>query len=378
MRRTVIAILSALAVAAFCSCSERKPPIEDYHQFLKTEEASISLDSDTLFEMMMYGTPAYYDDDLILFGDKRQQRIVAYRLSTDSLTTPDSLADSRFYGTVVTPVATDSLWQICHFQYADGTMARGIGNLATGKVYFPKSTLPMYGDKYLLSVSGDLPVVDGHFFTRLLSTDTALHLASIEENGAFNHWPKLAEWRIDGDSLQLVRLLVRFPDNYAATEYEDFLTKPCYNPVDSVFLLPAMDGRLWLFDRYGNSLGERRLGSQLEQPTQPFPITEGSYNNAQNWYANNNTYGRTIFDPYRNVYLRVMTIPQAADPDALEREREKTWVLVVADRDFHIKYEVRFDDQRYEWRLIMPTPEGVYIAKKKGDKYEKPSLFVFD
>lgn len=73
-----------------------------------------------------------------------------------------------------------------------------------------------------------------------------------------------------------------------------------------------------------------------------------------------------------------MTIPQAADPDALEREREKTWVLVVADRDFHIKYEVRFDDQRYEWRLIMPTPEGVYIAKKKGDKYEKPSLFVFD
>lgn len=378
MRRTVIAILSALAVAAFCSCSERKPPIEDYHQFLKTEEASVSLDSETLFEMMMYGTPAYYDDDLILFGDKRQQRIVAYRLSTDSLTTPDSLADNRFYGTVVTPVATDSLWQICNFQYADGTMARGIGNLATGKLYFPKSTLPMYGDKYLLSVSGDLPVVDGHFFTRLSSTDTALHLASIEENGAFNHWPKLAEWRIDGDSLQLVRLLVQFPDNYAATEYEDFLTKPCYNPVDSVFLLPAMDGRLWLFDRYGNSLGERRLGSQLEQPTQPFPITEGSYNNALNWYANNNTYGRIIFDPYRNVYLRVMTIPQAADPDALEREREKTWVLVVADRDFHIKYEVRFDDQRYEWRLIMPTPEGVYIAKKKGDKYEKPSLFVFD
>lgn len=378
MRRTVIAILSALAVAAFCSCSERKPPIEDYHQFLKTEEASISLDSDTLFEMMMYGTPAYYDDDLILFGDKRQQRIVAYRLSTDSLTTPDSLADSRFYGSVVTPVATDSLWQICNFQYADGTMARGIGNLATGKVYFPKSTLPMYGDKYLLSVSGDLPVVDGHFFTRLLSTDTALHLATIEENGAFNHWPKLAEWRIDGDSLQLVRLLAQFPDDYAATEYEDFLTKPCYNPVDSVFLLPAMDGRLWLFDRYGNSLGERRLGSQLEQPTQPFPITEGSYNNALNWYANNNTYGRIIFDPYRNVYLRVMTIPQAADPDALERESEKTWVLVVADRDFHIKYEVRFDDQHYEWRLIMPTPEGVYIAKKKGDKYEKPSLFVFD
>lgn len=378
MRRTVIAILSALAVAVFCSCSERKPPIEDYHQFLKVEEASVSLDSETLFEMMMYGTPAYYDDDLILFGDKRQQRIVAYRLSTDSLTTPDSLADSRFYGTVVTPVATDSLWQICNFQYADGTMARGIGNLATGKVYFPKSTLPIYGDKYLLSVSGDLPVVDGHFFTRLLSTDTALHLATIEENGAFNHWPKLAEWRIDGDSLQLVRLLAQFPDDYAATEYEDFLTKLCYNPVDSVFLLPAMDGRLWLFDRYGNSLGERRLGSQLEQPTQPFPITEGSYNNALNWYANNNTYGRIIFDPYRNVYLRVMTIPQAADPDALEREREKTWVLVVADRDFHIKYEVRFDDQRYEWRLIMPTPEGVYIAKKKGDKYEKPSLFVFD
>lgn len=378
MRRTVIAILSALAVAAFCSCSERKPPIEDYHQFLKTEEASISLDSETLFEMMMYGTPAYYDDDLILFGDKRQQRIVAYRLSTDSLTTPDSLADDRFYGTVVTPVATDSLWQICHFQYADGTMARGIGNLATGKVYFPKSTLPIYGDKYLLSVSGDLPVVNGHFFTRLLSTDTALHLATIEENGAFNHWPKLAEWRIDGDSLLLVRLLAQFPDDYAATEYEDFLAKLCYNPVDSVFLLPAMDGRLWLFDRYGNSLGERRLGSQLEQPTQPFPITEGSYNNALNWYANNNTYGRIIFDPYRNVYLRVMTIPQAADPDALEREREKTWVLVVADRDFHIKYEVRFDDQHYEWRLIMPTPEGVYIAKKKGDKYEKPSLFVFD
>lgn len=378
MKKTVIAILSALAVAAFCSCSERKPPIEDYHQFLKTEEASVSLDSETLFEMMMYGTPAYYDDDLILFGDKRQQRIVAYRLSTDSLTTPDSLADSRFYGSVVTPVATDTLWQICNFQYADGTMARGIGNLATGKVYFPKSTLPMYGDKYLLSVSGDLPVVNGHFFTRLLSTDTALHLATIEENGAFNHWPKLAEWRIDGDSLQLVRLLAQFPDDYAATEYEDFLTKPCYNPVDSVFLLPAMDGRLWLFDRYGNSLGERRLGSQLEQPTQPFPITEGSYNNALNWYANNNTYGRIIFDPYRNVYLRVMTIPQAADPDALERESEKTWVLVVADRDFHIKYEVRFDDQHYEWRLIMPTPEGVYIAKKKGDKYEKPSLFVFD
>lgn len=378
MKKTVIAILSALAVAAFCSCSERKPPIEDYHQFLKTEEASVSLDSETLFEMMMYGTPAYYDDDLILFGDKRQQRIVAYRLSTDSLTTPDSLADSRFYGSVVTPVATDTLWQICNFQYADGTMARGIGNLATGKVYFPKSTLPMYGDKYLLSVSGDLPVVNGHFFTRLLSTDTALHLATIEENGAFNHWPKLAEWRIDGDSLLLVRLLVQFPDNYSATEYEDFLTKPCYNPVDSVFLLPAMDGRLWLFDRYGNSLGERRLGSQLEQPTQPFPITEGSYNNALNWYANNNTYGRIIFDPYRNVYLRVMTIPQAADPDALERESEKTWVLVVADRDFHIKYEVRFDDQHYEWRLIMPTPEGVYIAKKKGDKYEKPSLFVFD
>lgn len=378
MKRWLRSIVCVVLCGTILSCSDAVPPIKDYHSFLKSDETTVNLESDLLFSMMLYGSVASYDDDLVLFGHKQMSRIYAYRLSTDSLQLLDSSSFGRSLGYSLTASASDSVWYIHHVRYADGRLVGAICNMVSGCCYYPKSTLPLYGDKYTLKAGWNLPVVNGHIFTKILSTDTALHLVTLEENSAFNHRPKLAEWQIVGDSLELVRMLCCFPEDYAATEYGDCLCEPTYNPVDSLFILPAVDGRLWLFDLEGKALGERRLGSQLEQPMSPFPITEGSYNNALNWYANNNSYGRVIFDPYRNVYLRVMSIPPVTDDDALERPDDKTWVLVVADRDFNVKYEVQYDDYQYEWRLILPTREGVYIAKKKGDKYEKPSLFVFD
>ena len=373
MKRCSKLIVVALAIVLFSSCWDRKPPVIDYRRFLESEALGISLESDMLFDMMLNGTIACDDNDVIVFGRKQMSRIYGYRLSTDSLMLLDSSDIARSYCPVLNAISLDSIWYI-----RKGTGGVGaLCNTANNSLLYSKSELPFYGNKYCIVAHNCFPVANGHFYTEILATDTSLHLTTLDENKIFNHWPKVAEWRINGDSLELVRLFCQYPYNYPATEYEDFLPNIYYNPIDSVFILASGDSRVWLFDLKGNPLGERRLVSQMEQPKEPFPITKGSYNYALNWYANNSHYGSVIFDPYRNVYLRVIAIPASADKDAMVRTDKERWVLVVADRDFNVKYEVLFDDNKYEWRLIMPTEKGVYIAQKKGDNYEEPSLFVF-
>lgn len=370
-------VIAVLIMACLSGCGE-KTPVRDYHRYLVSETTGVSLDSDLLFEMMLYGSVAGYDDDLVLFGHKNMSRVYGYRISADSLILFDSSISARSFGSVLAAMSPDSVWFIHNAYYKDIGPMGALCNMTTGELLYPKSSLPFWGDKYCIVTHNCFPVANGCFYTEVIATDTSLHLATLEENRAYNHWPKVAQWRIDGDSLELVRLFCQYPDEYPATDYEDFMPNVYYNPADSLFILASGDSRVWLFDLNGNPKGERRLGSQLEKPKKPFPITQGSYNNALNWYAANNTYGRVIYDPYRQVYLRVLKIPPTADEEAMERFGDETWVLVVADRNFNVKYEVGFADQIYEWRLVLPTKQGVMIARKKGEKYEEPSLFVFD
>lgn len=376
MNKYVLIAFTVLALST--SCGKKKPPVEDYRSFLKAEAPTVNLSSEMLFNMMLYGSVAAYDDDLVVFGMNNLSRVYGYRLSTDSLTLIDASDYGRSNSTVLSIADTDAIWYVFHALGNDGMRKGALGNLTTGEAFYQKSNQPSFGEHSIILANKCLYAVNGRFYTELLSTDTTLKLSTLEDNSDFNHRPKIAKWHIEDDSLVMDWTLCQYPSDYAATEYVDFLPNVSYNPVDSLFILAGKDSRVWLFDLEGGALGEKHLGSQLEKPTAPLPITKGSYNNVLDWYAHNNHYGTIIFDRYRNVYLRALTIPPIADEDALERSDENTWVLVVADRDFRVKYEVLFDDHQYEWRLILPTREGVYIAKKKGDKYEKPSLFVFD
>ena len=98
-------------------------------------------------------------------------------------------------------------------------------------------------------------------------------------------------------------------------------------------------------------------------------------------YSESNTiYANLCYDKYRNMYYRIMTIPTHTSPDSMTKSNLQSWLLIVADSTFSIKYNVLFENTTYIPKLYITT-KGVYLidaSSIKNRRYEIFDLFVFD
>ena len=85
------------------------------------------------------------------------------------------------------------------------------------------------------------------------------------------------------------------------------------------------------------------------------------------------------YDEYRNVFLRVITLPSRVSENGMQKVNGD-FVVMVLDEDLNKKYEVYFERRNYKGTLHI-TEKGVYILKADTDesnKYYKADRFIFD
>ena len=67
-----------------------------------------------------------------------------------------------------------------------------------------------------------------------------------------------------------------------------------------------------------------------------------------NYSRNSPRYDNTIgYDEYRHLYYRALYLPRKPDKKAMTRENIDDFLLIVADSNLNIKYEVFFDGKKY-------------------------------
>ena len=91
------------------------------------------------------------------------------------------------------------------------------------------------------------------------------------------------------------------------------------------------------------------------------------------------TISKLMYDEYRNVFLRVMFLPNRMSTDGMQ-ELPKDFVIMVLDEDLDKKYEVYFSRNNYDGSVFI-TEKGVYLLRTDKDeknKYYKADRFIFD
>lgn len=167
--------------------------------------------------------------------------------------------------------------------------------------------------------------------------------------------------------------------------YEGNFLNCFYNPEKHCFVCHTrLDANVVLCDSLGKPVKEIEFSSQKFNTPQPYPITDlHSMQASSNYFWSNTTYGIIGYDKYRKVYLRVVLLPRQPDADAMLKENIMDFVIIVADEDFNIKYEVFFDGEKYvqPYYKFLINEKGLLVFEKNNKSREHSytaSWFVFE
>lgn len=199
--------------------------------------------------------------------------------------------------------------------------------------------------------------------------------------------PVWLRFEIAADStIKPVSFFGTYPKNHPIENYYNGGQLYCfYNSQDrNILNHTCIDNYVVLCDPLGNKIKDVYFGSNKFHYA-PFPKSDkNSMNASDNYYLNNTTYHQTIsYDEYRNLYFRVLHLPRLPDKEAMTRENIMDFLLIVADSNLKIKYEVFFDGKKYflPFGKFLINEKGVMIYEKdNGDNKNSrnASWFVFD
>lgn len=224
-------------------------------------------------------------------------------------------------------------------------------------------------------------MINGLVCTRMYVKKVDYNYKNYDYNNYLNV-PFYSLWYIDSNKMVQHTTFGARPSDHPLDNYFDnsrlFFT---FNDIDSLLVCAtALSDLVKIYDLQGREIAEHYMGSKSKMTLLPFNNEQESNSSEYIKYSQNNTiYSSIHYDRYRNMYYRIMSIPPNTDRDAMVKPA-KSWVLIVADSDFNIKYEVTFENTNYIPGLFI-TSKGVYITNKsnKTNKdYEMLDLFIFD
>lgn len=353
-------LFSVFAIA--CSHGKTVETI-DYRHFIVEQDCSFADTPDELVDAMLFHA-AVYDSGQYVFVYNGQ--FVIYDFADSSCRLLDT---GNVVHNILACTDTNDVWYV---QYRN-ILRKAKSDFRTTF----KASLPFYDSNFTAVPYRQLPLVDGRLYTSVF-TSLKKDLIPSDE---YQHWPHAAIWRIVDDTVLFDTLFGTFPDGYPYdNEGTAHLSHLLFNPDDSIIVFYSdMIGSVCLYSLDGKLLSVKQLGSVRYETPEKLSLED--YLNQDKyleWKKNNTIYQTIVYDPYRDVYLRPMRLPAHQERDALERNSDQ-WILVVADRNFNVKYEVLFDNSDYRIASrILPTPQGVYIEKKLSDDDITADLFLFE
>lgn len=201
-----------------------------------------------------------------------------------------------------------------------------------------------------------------------------------------NDVPVYLRFEIAADSsIMPISFFGEYPKDHPKDNYHDTgELYQCYNHISKeIVTYTEVDDYVVLCDSMGNKIRDVYFGSQLYEYS-PYPKEKKNIMaESINHYYNNTLYSNIVFDEYRNLYYRAMSVPRAKDEESMIREDVVDVILVVADENLDIKYEVFFDG--YEYHPILEdgliNEKGFLVYEKENKEWKAcktAAWFVFE
>jgi len=163
-----------------------------------------------------------------------------------------------------------------------------------------------------------------------------------------------------------------FPQQYINTgdSYNDHLPSACFGKDNNICVSFGADDNLSLYHD-STLLLRKEVKSQYINKFNPYPdekLFDMLY--LKNYVAEEPKYTNIIFDPFENIYYRIV---KHRHTNAGSASIEKTWSVIVLDTDLNVLGETKFNGD-YKYDVFIPTPIGVVTAKRNPKNPEKAIL----
>ncbi|MDO9258033.1 MAG: DUF4221 family protein [Bacteroidales bacterium] len=164
----------------------------------------------------------------------------------------------------------------------------------------------------------------------------------------------------------------KFPENYITTgdNYKDNLPAACIGKDGNICVSFGADNNLTLYHN-SNQILKKEVKSKFIDKFIPYPdekLFDMLY--LKNYWAEEPKYTNIIFDPFVNMYYRVVKHRQNKSEKG---NKLNTWSVIILDTDLNTLGEVRFNSE-YRLGIFIPTPFGVILAKSNSKYCNKAIL----
>lgn len=362
MKRKIFELFIVFFV--FLSCGN-KSEVLDYSKF-KIATKKISAPEDVIFGMVT-------DDNFIVCSQPRGRCMSKYSFDDDKtdILFKTNATISNFYCTTSDSILIKDYYSdLVFYQLSlDNNIIQAV------------DTLILSDTNYWYYTLFDNPLVVGNFICTSVINKNA-NLSTDYDYTEYLNEPAFVLWK--KDSNRLVKHMAfgsRPSDHPLDNYYDDSRIYLEFNSSDSLLICStALSNMIKVYDLNGREIGEYYMGNDMFKVA-PFGLQQSQNATEYIKYSESNTiYANLCYDKYRNMYYRIMTIPTHTSPDSMTKSNLQSWLLIVADSTFSIKYNVLFENTTYIPKLYITT-KGVYLidaSSIKNRRYEIFDLFVFD
>lgn len=199
-----------------------------------------------------------------------------------------------------------------------------------------------------------------------------------------NNVPVWMRFDIAADSsIMPVSFFGTYPKNHPSDNYHDGgALRMCFNHKSKEIIThTSVDDYVVLCDSMGNKIRDVYFGSQLYKYS-PYPKENKNImaESIKHFYSTT-LYDKILFDEYRNLYYRLMTVPIENDSESMTKQNFVDFVIIVADENLNIKYEVFFKGEKYHLLPALINEKGLLLYEKENKKWEgshTAAWFVFE
>ena len=179
-----------------------------------------------------------------------------------------------------------------------------------------------------------------------------------------------------------------YPKNHPANIYynQGWLYHYYNSSTNQYICYTLIDNYIVLCDSMGRREKDVYFGSKFYKEYPPFGYEDLHSTSAVIYsYENFIAYSCLAYDPYREVYLRVIKLPRQPKNEEVFKEKVMDFAIIVADKNFNIKYEVFFDGTKYKclYDNFLINKKGVLIFKEtkydtNTEVKDNATWFIFD
>jgi len=175
------------------------------------------------------------------------------------------------------------------------------------------------------------------------------------------------------DTIISCRPITKYPEKYinSGNNYQDVFPSACFGKDGNICISFGADDFLYMYHD-STFLFKKAVKSNLIDQFNPYPDEKRFDMLAlKNYWAEEPKYSRVIFDPYKNLFYRIVKHRESNSQQ--NKKVEKSWSVIILDTDLNILDE-KIISPEFQPYLFVPTPFGILMAKKSTSQSGNTTL----